>query len=94
MIRILPILCAVLASTHAWPANTSISNGESGLSVRNKLNTQLNQQFNVRQPPYNALANGSDDQPAIQSAINDACAVGGQVYFPTGSYFCRVNSHV
>jgi hypothetical protein len=85
-IRALLVL-ALLCAPSAWAANTSIINGESGLSVRNKLNTELNQQFNVMQPPYNATGNGrTDDRAAIQAAINDACAVGGVVFLPVGQY--------
>lgn len=76
-----------LAPALSWAANTSISNGESGASVRDKLNRMLDQQFNIKQPPYNAKGdNSTDDFAAIQHAINDACDVGGAVYLPPGTY--------
>jgi hypothetical protein len=50
MPRLLLALFVLIAPISGWAANTSISNSESGASVRSKLNTQLLQQFNVKQP--------------------------------------------
>jgi hypothetical protein len=93
--RIALVLLLLCSASVSWGANTSIQNGESGLSVRNKLNTLLGKVFNVKQPPYNAAGNGSaNDYNAIQNAINDACAtgVGGTVYLPEGNYNIGSNS--
>src|ERR1700704_5712246 len=70
--RIALVLLLLCSASVSWGENTSIQNGESGLSVRNKLNTLLGTVFNVKQPPYNAAGNGSaNDYNAIQNAIND-----------------------
>ena len=43
--------------------------------------------FDVSKAPYHAKGNGStDDTAALQSALNDAQAVDGCVYFPAGVY--------
>lgn len=43
--------------------------------------------FSVTSPPYNAPGDGvSDDRAAIQSALDDAAAAGGTVYFPPRTY--------
>jgi hypothetical protein len=43
--------------------------------------------FDVTQAPYHAKGDGtSDDTAALQSALNDAQAVNGCVYFPAGVY--------
>jgi len=44
--------------------------------------------YNVKEPPYHALGDGSaDDRSAIQQAILDAgAAAGGVVYLPKGTY--------
>jgi hypothetical protein len=42
---------------------------------------------NVRQPPYNALGNGkNDDAPAFQAALNELKDGGGTVFLPAGNY--------
>lgn len=46
--------------------------------------------FNVK--GYGALADGSDDGPRIQAAVDAAQAYGGTVYFPPGSY--TVNTRI
>ena len=50
MPRVLLALLVLIAPIPGWAANTSISNSESGASVRSKLDTQLLQQFNVKRP--------------------------------------------
>lgn len=47
--------------------------------------------YNVKDSPFNAQGDGvTDDQPAIQSAIDAAFAAnGGTVYFPPGTYLIQ-----
>ncbi len=46
--------------------------------------------FDVSKVPYSATGNGStNDYAAVQAAINDAQAVNGCVYFPTGVYLVQ-----
>lgn len=93
LIRYLSILLIVLMAGAA--SATAISNGESGLSARTKLNNMLGSVFNVKD--YGATGDSStDDTTAIQSAISAACnnglsgsngaRKGGVVYFPAGVY--------
>jgi hypothetical protein len=43
--------------------------------------------FNVKMQPYSAAGDGvTDDTTSIQTAINDASAIHGMVYFPKGTY--------
>lgn len=43
--------------------------------------------FDVTEAKYGAAGDGTtDDQPAIQAAVDDASSVGGIVYFPYGEY--------
>jgi Pectate lyase superfamily protein len=70
---------------------TSIANGESGSSIRTKLNNDLSLWFNVKD--FGAVGDGAaDDTSAIQSAIDTAAVAGnganraGVVMFPPGHY--------
>jgi hypothetical protein len=81
------LLAISAAAPLGWAANTTIQNGESLATARQKLNLALAQVHNVKQPPYSAHADNShDDHDAIQAAINDACTDGAPVYIPSGTY--------
>ena len=69
---------------------SSISNSESGLSVRNKLNAKLAEVFNVKDPTYGAVGDGNaDDSDAIDAALLAMWNSGYKsaiLYFPPGRY--------
>src|SRR5262245_28019509 len=69
-------------------ADISISNGESGSSVRSKLNVTLGSVYNVKH--YGAVGDGvNDDSGAIESALAAMYGngfKGGIVFFPAGTY--------
>jgi hypothetical protein len=51
--------------------------------------------YNVRQPPFNAAGDGSNDTIAVQAAVNAAIADGGgEVYFPAGTYAFTDTIHI
>jgi hypothetical protein len=90
MYRILLTL-ALFCAPAAWAQNTTILNGESGSSVRGKLNTLLGHVYDVEQPPYSTAGS---DYLQIQNAINDACSngSGGEVLLGARTYNIGSNS--
>jgi hypothetical protein len=70
------VLTALGSGQSSWQAPTGGSGGDAFINVKNS--------------PYNAVGNGSnDDTSAIQAAINAALATNqgtGTVYFPAGTY--------
>lgn len=67
------------------PNNSYAGYGTGIVSIPNPAYTV----YNVTSPPYNAIANdATDDQPAIQAAIDAAGLAGsGIVYIPVGTYY-------
>ena len=87
MKKVLLVFCLLVSSQLVWAANTNVQNGESNVTIRQKLNLLLGTVHNVRQAPYNAHGDKShDDHDAIQAAITDACSDGVPVYLPPAYY--------
>lgn len=71
------------------PLDDTISAGQSGhIADHESIAVLLNSQFNVKDPDYGAVGDGStDDTTAIQAALDAADAAGGGiVFFPLGDY--------
>lgn len=88
---------AVISDTNGLPTYSATTSTELGFvsGVTSAIQTQLNninlRYFNVK--AYGAVGNGStNDQAAIQSAIDAAEVSGGVVYFPDGNY--KIDSQI
>lgn len=93
-IILIVLVCIIAFSSNAQ--KQTINNGDSGLSVRNKLNSNFTELYNgkinkgdsyVNVKDYGAKGDGiTEDRTAIINAIDALPALGGTIYLPVGKY--------